>query len=490
MYTCGCENLSVSIKSLTSSTEEESRDPLEDVEEPEWQEARIVCLQHEYTSLKITEVAQQSRTKVECEYPFLICSDSHSQLTFLSSPTSAPLSEPSLHCDDVILPCDVIFCINCRCPVFVIVINSQQGEQILFATQFTKSSARLTPEDLVLDQSGDRDLDIIEKIESLAFGVNDGGEVDSEVLNNLPPSLRIDWSKIQSKLRQLASEVAADIDTEKRAQIQKLTQLENEKASRRKSKVSSLFAAIEESISGLPRCATRHSSVSDAAQQQHQQLTTSGSLLAQQSQINIMGRINSANRGEPKGLLDEMDQFGLEDEDELGGKSGLVDDLNEEDEGYFVSSNVSDDEEAFLTESSGGSSSGIDAQNSSAMTSSQGAEIPGGRARYDDDEDDFPILSQSVSQPIYIGSHSHRSASVALDEEQNKGSGATRAHGGDLHLRMREISRSVRGDSSDIFGDLPDDHRRVDFAQIMRSYTNSSEGLFDINRDFTPSARK
>ena len=66
MYTCGCENLSVSIKSLTSSTEEESRDPLEDVEEPEWQEARIVCLQHEYTSLKITEVAQQSRTKVEC----------------------------------------------------------------------------------------------------------------------------------------------------------------------------------------------------------------------------------------------------------------------------------------------------------------------------------------------------------------------------------------------------------------------------------------
>ena len=53
-----------------------------------------------------------------------------------------------------------------------------------------------------------------------------------------------------------------------------------------------------------------------------------------------------------------MDQFGLEDEDELGGKSGLVDDLNEEDEGYFVSSNVSDDEEAFLTESSGGSSSG------------------------------------------------------------------------------------------------------------------------------------
>ena len=42
---------------------------------------------------------------------------------------------------------------------------------------------------------------------------------------------------------------------------------------------------------------------------------------------------------------------------------------------------------------------------------------------------------------------------------------------------MRELSRSVRGESSDIFGDLPDDHRKLDFAQIMRSYTNSSEGI-------------
>lgn len=462
--------------------------------------ARVSSLSKVY-QLALTKVNSDSggvdaENLIQFVVPCLTSIDYNASLTFVDSLDDDQLS--SEEDDRPSILASVIFCLYCRCPEFLICSSAPEPQvSTLYATNYaisgtqasdfmSKLSERNRSSSVDDEMSVQANMDLVLRLQGLRLA-EDSEEVVDVDKNHLPPSLKLDWTRTRNKLKQSLNEALAEIELAKKCEIQRLIQLENEKAAKRKAEVTGLFSALEECVAQLPRSMTRHASTSD---QIALSSIRSGST---QSSFKLFGSNRSNQNLSDEGIENDggddepfvLDRSSVDEDDledplmfsDTGASSPKVavntDEFSDED----------DEEDTFLTESSGGSSSGIDGTNYNTMTSNS-INMGTGRSKAGvlGSAGGGTFQNTPSSKPIQIGSvtsHSNRSASIALDNDEDQPTE-------NIHERMRELSKSVRLGTSDIFGDLPDDHRRLDIAQLVRSYNSSNQDLIMYNRDMEP----
>ena len=156
--------------------------------------------------------------------------DFNASLTFIDSFDNDSADEDD---DQPSVLANVMYCLYCRNPEFISCCSSEDPlTSTLYATNYASNCSRgseyvvsklvernrsSSTDDEFGNQTG---MDLVYRLQGLKLAEEAEDTAAMSDKNNLPESLKVDWSRMRSKLKQSLNEAVAEIELAKKCEIQ------------------------------------------------------------------------------------------------------------------------------------------------------------------------------------------------------------------------------------------------------------------------------